>query len=256
MKKDLPRSSFTSSQLVRLLAELTQREGPDSKQTFAERLSQWMQLNDAIALSGIVNARLAPPPAIKADTAVPALMALRQELARVRGNLAAAMNPAGVCKPGQGRVKLAPLPGGKTMEAESPFAFLHRYYQAQQRNMEAAIGQLRSHTREIVVRHAPALRQIAALDGALEKSLGEKERQSLAAIPPLLEKRFEQLRQAASAAAVPETAPADAPPRLEPWLQTFCQEMQAVLLAELDIRLEPAAGLIEAFGNEVTQRHE
>jgi hypothetical protein len=118
--------------------------------------------------------------------------------------------------------------------------------------MEAAIGQLRSHTRETVVRHAPALRQIAALDGALERSLGEKERQSLAAIPPLLEKRFEQLRQAASAAA----APADAPPRLEPWLQTFCQEMQAVLLAELDIRLEPAAGLIEAFGNEVTQRHE
>ncbi|HET7775006.1 MAG TPA: DUF3348 domain-containing protein [Azospira sp.] len=253
MKKDLPRASLTSSRLIRLLTELTGREGPESRQTFAERLGQWMQLNDAIALSGIVNAKVGGTPTPAAE-AMEALAASRAAFARVRTALAETMDTAGVCKPGRGRVKLQALPTGKVLPEESPFAFLHRYYLAQQRSMEAAIAPLRAQTREAVTRHAPALRQVAALDGVLEKSLGERERQSLATIPLLLEKRFQQLCQTREA---PDDS-ADGPPpaQPEPWLQAFCQEMQSVLLAELEIRLEPVAGLIEAFGNEVSQRHE
>ena len=32
------------------------------------------------------------------------------------------------------------------------------------------------------------------------------------------------------------------------WLEAFCHDTQAVLLAELDLRLKPVAGLIAALG--------
>jgi hypothetical protein len=34
----------------------------------------------------------------------------------------------------------------------------------------------------------------------------------------------------------------------------FCRELQAVLLAELDLRLQPVAGLIAALDHEVTRK--
>ena len=37
------------------------------------------------------------------------------------------------------------------------------------------------------------------------------------------------------------------------WLHTFCQDMRAVLLAELELRLQPVAGLLDAL-NEVTRQ--
>lgn len=250
MSRELPRTSLTSSRLVRLLTELTESPAAESRQTFAERLSQWLQLNDAIALSGIVNARLTP--AAAPDTAPQALAELQASLARLRQRQAEAQNPEGVFKPGQGRVKLPTLAAGTVSEGESPFAFFHRYYLAQQRSMEAAIAPLRQQTRESVMRHAPALRQVAALDALLEKTLAERERQLLAAIPRLLEKRFTQLCQPpaadpAAAATATDTAAAEAA------LAAFIREMQQVLLAELEVRLEPVQGLIDAFGNEVKQ---
>jgi len=36
------------------------------------------------------------------------------------------------------------------------------------------------------------------------------------------------------------------------WLARFCHELEAVLLAELDVRLQPTVGLIEALQNEKT----
>jgi hypothetical protein len=40
------------------------------------------------------------------------------------------------------------------------------------------------------------------------------------------------------------------------WLANFCRELQGVLLAELDLRLQPTVGLIEALSNEVGKRNE
>jgi hypothetical protein len=39
-------------------------------------------------------------------------------------------------------------------------------------------------------------------------------------------------------------------------LANFCRELQGVLLAELDLRLQPAVGLIEALSNEVSKKNE
>ena len=55
-------------------------------------------------------------------------------------------------------------------------------------------------------------------------------------------------------AAIKDAAPpADAAAAVAPaaWLADFHEELKRVLLAELDLRLQPTVGLIEALRNEV-----
>ena len=91
----------------------------------------------------------------------------------------------------------------------------------------------------------------------MDEILGVRERESLARVPLLLEKRFEQLGTAnppmLDAAPQPDVSVLAAPlPR--DWLAVFCVELQEALLAELDVRLLPVTGLIEALSSEVIQK--
>ncbi|MFJ0904018.1 DUF3348 family protein, partial [Bordetella bronchiseptica] len=83
---------------------------------------------------------------------------------------------------------------------------------------------------------------LAVVDAIMERSLGARERTLLAAVPTLLERHFERLRQAALAG--PQEAGDAAPPQPGAWLATFGRDMRSVLLAELDIRLQPVEGLL------------
>ena len=101
-----------------------------------------------------------------------------------------------------------------------------------------------------------ALKQLAALDEALDRILYVRERQLLSTVPLLLEGRFEQLLKAHPQPPV-GTRQADAPAlRRQPGegLVDFHKEMQGVLLAELELRLQPTAGLIEALRNEASKQ--
>jgi len=62
----------------------------------------------------------------------------------------------------------------------------------------------------------------------------------LSTVPLLLEKHFERLRKANR-----ETPASD-----DAWLAEYCKDMQSVLLAELNLRLQPVEGLLEALRNE------
>jgi len=98
------------------------------------------------------------------------------------------------------------------------------------------------------------LQQLAALDASFENILSEREAMLLGKVPKLLEKRFTQalkqhLKKQAEALAEDVNAP-----RLKPdaWLLPWRQQMRTALLAELDTRLQPALGLLEAFNQEST----
>ena len=94
----------------------------------------------------------------------------------------------------------------------------------------------------------------AALDAVLEQALATRERNLLATLPLLLAKRFGHLYKAHQEALGDRLALDDPEMWMRPggWLAMYCRDMQAVLLAELEVRLQPVAGLIEALGNEVT----
>jgi hypothetical protein len=251
MTQPLPRTGFHSSRFIRLLADLAIDGSTNtvngehsklSKQSFAERLAQWLDLTAAIALSGTLHAKAgsALEASPRADDG------LEAQLASVRGALAESITADGVLKPGKVRIKL-PAP-----TAAADFAPYRRYYSAHQRDMEAGIGPLRASVRVALAKRSPALRQLAELDAVLDKVMSERERNLLATVPQLIEKRFEQLR-AAHRQALTAAQQADDPAQwMLPggWLARFCQDMQGVLLAELEVRLQAVMGMVEAFSNE------
>ncbi|MFC5300851.1 DUF3348 family protein [Azospira restricta] len=251
MNTFLPRTGFNRPPLVRFLAGLTIAEVPESKQFLAERLGQWLELSDAIALSGA----LAAGAADAAGARPPAGGALADEVARVRAALAAAIaadTADGAGQPGRPRVRL-PVPGpGATLATAADFLPYRRYYVAHQRDMEAAIGPLRARARALLAARSPALAGLAALDAALEQALAERERQQLGAVPFLLEKHFKRLHEA-QRQAVAASPPGDDPARwLQPggWLARFCGDLRQLLHAELELRLQPLLGLVEAGGGD------
>ena len=282
MTQAVSRTRFNSAGLVRMLAELAVADVADPKQTFAERLGEWLDFKDALALYSALNSAATGAPSRAAPAA-----ALRGQLVQVRGELAAAVAAAGTTQPGGTNLALpTPLPNAAP-ESAADFAPFHRYYLAHQRAMAAAVSPLRASARTALAGQSAALRQLAALDAVFDQALAAREASLLATVPVLLGKRFAHLYaahrrereaaapdvagqaapdaagQAATAGAVATGegtpgagAPPDDPARwMQPggWLVRFCAEMQRVLLAELDLRLMPVAGLVAAVDKESTE---
>ncbi|MCP5268076.1 MAG: DUF3348 domain-containing protein [Zoogloeaceae bacterium] len=242
MSRHLPRASFNSSRLIRLLAELVAEAVGDPRQVrpapppFAERLGQWLGFTDAIALSGALNAKPGRTPDLSlcVDEAQPERAALN----RVRAALIASIRGDSSTQSGRARIRLPAQPRLVPEEgaAEVVFSPYRRYYMAHQREIASALGQLRADLRAALARCSPALAQLAAIDGVLDQALGERERNLLAGIPDLLEQHFVRLR----------SKPATGLPALG-WLNPFVADMQAILFAELELRLQPALGLLAAL---------
>ena len=121
-------------------------------------------------------------------------------------------------------------------------AYRQRYLE-QQRQMESKIGPLRAQVRQVLSKVSPSLRQLAYLDAAMDQVVGGREQRLLSTVPVLLERRFEQLRKAARQG--------DDEGEGTGWLAAFGKEWREALLAEMDIRLQPVVGLMEALSNEV-----
>lgn len=294
MTQAVSRTRFNSAGLVRMLAELAVADVADPKQTFAERLGEWLDFKDALALYSALNSAATGAPSRAAPAA-----ALRGHLVQVRGELAAAVAAAGTTQPGGTNLALpTPLPNAAP-ESAADFAPFHRYYLAHQRAMAAAVSPLRASARAALAGRSAALRQLAALDAVLDQALAAREASLLATVPVLLGKRFAQLyeahrrereavrRDVAGQAVTADTAmtgegavgegaagtgaageravgaraagtgasPDDPARWMQPggWLVRFCAEMQRVLLAELDLRLMPVAGLVAALDKESTE---
>ena len=234
----LPPTPFNSPPLLRLLAEWHAEEAPavapaaaEPRGTQAERLGQWLDWTDAIALSAVLNSASPggkpdgnpngkPPGAAQATTAAAAqTAAMAHAMVQVRSELARSIR--------SGAVFAADDADGSGAD----FAPWRRACQARQRAMVAAISPLRAQLRAALAATSPALAQLAALDATLDAALGERERHLLQAVPQRLEQHFQRLRLAQQPG----------------WLAVFKHAMQAALLAELDLRLQPAQALLDAL---------
>lgn len=253
MAQGLPRTSFNRSSLVRTLADLAVAEAAESRQSFAERLGQWLDFKDALPLYSVLNA--SADTALGHGVASPQTAAIREDLARVRSTLSDSIAADGVSGSGKVRIQLPTPLSGASADSAAEFAPYQRYYLAHQRDMTASIGPLRVSARAALSACSASLKQLAALDAVLEQALQARERSLLASVPALLAKRFEK-RYADHLAARVDADTADDPSQwMQPggWLAVFCKELQNVLLAELDLRLQPIVGMIDAVGNEVAR---
>jgi hypothetical protein len=212
----LPRTGLNSTQLVRFLAGLEIAAGAASKQTFAERLSLWLDWTDAIALAGVLGGEAAATAGTAQPAAPGRARAVIREFERLRAHWVLAIDKD-------------PAWAGSAAGAPEPdLPAFRRAYLEQQRAMTAAITALRARVRAALTELDPALGRLAALDAVLERTLAARERHLLATVPEWLERHFEAAPQ----------------PR----------QIQGALLAELDLRLQPVEGMIEALGEHAARQ--
>ncbi|MGV3742536.1 MAG: DUF3348 domain-containing protein [Burkholderiaceae bacterium] len=242
-------SKFHSSQLIRSLADLGMLDAVDPGDAFAEQLGQWIHFADAITLSAVHGEGIAQSPKVRPDVQSAARTAIGAEFERVQASLANSI--AKSCTPNVGRAHIAlPAPDPDLpLNVGAAYAPYRRFYEAHQRDMELGIQPLRTNVRSALAKTSPTLRKLADLDAAMEKMLRERESKLLAKVPVLLKKRFERLfkeHQQTLAAAQQTDNPATWM-KTGGWLARFCKDMQMLLLAELDLRLQPTMGLMEAL---------
>lgn len=207
------RSTFSSSPLVRTLGEWSPAEAAACGTDFAEGLSLWLNAFDAIRLQSAhqaIRAIRTPAAAEPAARRSARTGDIAQDLQRLRATLAKAIAQP-VEAPGSG------------------YAPWQQRHAELQRQMELAIPPLREHARQLLSRSSARGHQLAALDAALEGMLAPREHAILPNMAGLLERRHAQLREAGR--------PED-----------FGKDWRQAVLAELDLRLAPVAGLIEALG--------
>ncbi len=125
-----------------------------------------------------------------------------------------------------------------------------RFYALHQSEMEANILKLQAYIRRYMSAHSTQLSQLVVLESKLNEILLAYSRKALGAIPSLLAKRFHFLHfdpPETTEGDVKESGGKEGGSKENTALQTFLVEMQSVLLAELDIRLQPTLGLVEAL---------
>jgi len=249
------RTNFHSSRLVRVLADLAMVDARAPDGDFAEKLGLWVKFTDAIALSAVHSANLPGTPIGDQPTN---RVALSEIYARTRAGLVRSITQMTLPHEGGTRQQRPSPEAGADREDAVTYEPYRRSYLALQRDIELKVRPLRAHVREVLGQSSPALKKLATLDAALDTILSERESKLLSTIPALLEKRFHHLRQSHQQvlAEAPHADHPAAPMQPAGWLACFGDEMQTVLLAELDVRLHPTLGLIEAFNlNSTTAPH-
>ena len=252
------RTHFHSSRLVRVLTDLAVVEARAPDGDFAEKLGLWVKFTDAIALSAVHSTGTDSRPEMPSGARPAGRIKLGDIYARTRASLVRSITQSALSHGGRTRMERTPTEPGADMDDATDYEPYRRSYLAQQRDIELKVRPLRAHVREVLGQASPALKKLATLDAALDVILSERESRLLSTIPALLEKRFHHLRQSHQQVLVDATqaAPPVAPTEPAGWLAGFVEEMQTVLLAELDVRLQPALGLIEAFNlNSTTAQH-
>ncbi len=255
MTRALQRKNAPSSSLIRTLSDLAVLKIDEPDGDFAEKLGQWIDFADAITLRAVHSASAAIAPAKKPGAQSVARVGIAQEFERMRVVLEDSIKVS--CSPTAGQTRLAlPIPKlGTPLEDARAFEPYRRFHLAHQRDMELSVRSLRAKVRDQIAKVSPRLKQLADFDAALDAILSERENKLLSTVTLRLEARFEQLlkaHQQALACAQQEDSP-DLWTNAGSWLRRFCRELQTVLLAELDLRLQPTVGLIEAFNHESTK---
>ena len=140
-----------------------------------------------------------------------------------------------------------------------------RFYSLYQSEMESRVLQLHTRIRRQLTSQSSGLAQLAALDGKLGEILTAYSRKALRVIPVLLTKRFHYLHSQYSETiskddsllverSADKNVNRNADKNPDKAIHDFLREMQCLLLAELDCRLQPTLGLIDALCSEFPEQ--
>lgn len=228
-------TSLSGPRLVRQLAGLAGTAADAPVQPMSQLLSHWLEWKHAVALARVLDApaadaRADAPPAPACADAAAELAATRTALAQsVARDRAFAAAPDGPRPPFE-------------------WTYFQQRHLALQHLLEGGTARLRESLRQRLAAGSPALARLAAIDAVMEQALAGPTRTLLARARPVLEHRFHALQPPADAAPTPA-------PEAPAWLDSFRHDLRELLLAELDIRLQPAEGLLAALGPAPVEPH-
>jgi len=254
MTRVQPRTRLHSSSLLRFLSEKGLIDAAVSPGDVGQRLGDWLGFRHAIALQAFIGAVDAPHSVPARATARVDAAVLRQRFAQVRAALEQSIVQGTAPAPGLARIHMPHTELDQPIDPKTAFDPFRRYCVGHQRQMDSIIRSLRTQLRGMLDKGATPHKQLASLDAIFENVLQEREARLLANIPAQFEKRFNKalklhMKQLLSAAESDEPAP-----RTSPWLAPLHEDMRAALLAELDLRLQPVLGLIEALTQDTPQQ--
>ena len=227
-------------------------EEESSRQDFPERMAQWLHISDAITLRGAHQAieRVRVPAAVPGTAGAEAIQALPEALRQLRTTLTQTFG-----RELHQLLTESEATGGEP-DPEVEFALHQQLFHDLQRRMELSVDALRHHVRETLAASGQARWvRLAALDATLDKMLGGREQELLGtAIPAVSRRRFDLLRREAREAreAAEAITQLDMIEQSRPkapalsWLAQYSASLNAVLTAELEHRLQPVTGMVEA----------
>ena len=268
MTRPLPRSHINSSRLTRFLTDNAMLHAVPVADDVGQRLGDWLNFRQAISLHGVLNPEQplnSPQPAHVRRAGAMSAAALTRHVDKVRAQLEQSIVQGAPSGSGMARIDMPPAELDAPMEPKTAYEPYRRFYAAHQRQMAVSVQTLRSQVRGQLDQSAPNLQQLAKLDAAFENILSEREAVLLGKVSKLHEKRFTQalkkhIQQLTQAQAQAEVLPAEASGTLSAhtvrpldWLFPLRQAMRSALLAELDTRMQPVLGLLEAFQHHTPQ---
>lgn len=247
MTQALPQVSLGSSRLVRFLTDLSVADTQVSHRQFTERLGQLIDFSNSIALSQ-AHARDLDVAGAAVDEFGEGVTA---EFLRARSTIVQAAMRSFFPGSGPTRIKWPAPEAEAPAGAASAAAPYLKFYSSQQLDVDTKIRGLHLRSREAVSRLSPRLERICAIDAALGDALAVHARRYFTSVPRLLAARLESLFADFRLRVEDGGDPMDC------WLDTREQirrESQGLLLAEIEARLLPALGLIEALHEETSTR--
>lgn len=279
MTRAQPRASLYSASLVRFLTENALLSPARPTQQVGQKLGDWLDFRQAIALHGVLHPEPAnasdpkPLPAPAPRQSLIAPEALDRHFTQIRAQLVESINQGAPAGSGLARIDMPAPVLDEALDIKTAFEPYRRFVAAHQRQMESTVRSLRSRLRQQLSQRGGAGQQLAALDAAFENILAEREALLLAKTSKLLEKRFVQTLKlhlqdqvkanqealateaaAAQGEGVHRPTSSHSPkPNPSHWLMPLRQTLRQALLAELDTRLQPALGLLEAITSETAQ---
>ena len=273
MTRAQPRAHLNSSRLVRYLTENHMADAAPTGDDVGQKLGDWLNFRQAIALHGVLHPEAASPsPAARLQKAMAvAPETLTRHVQKLRAQLDESIMLSAPPGSGLSRIEMPQAELEEPVDIKTAFEAYRRFYAAHQRQMESSVQKLRAQVRTQLHQRGGALQNLAELDAAFETILNEREAALLAKMTSLHEKRFVQaLKQhlqkqalatatTTSEASEPSSAPDSslASSRASShanWLMPLRQSMRLALMADLDTRLQPTLGLLEAL-NAHSPRH-
>lgn len=246
MSPSAERLPFHTSELLRCLHPLALAQAPLAGDALARRLGASVDFKAAIQLHALHAATLSPAdPRHAAST----LRAARQAVARVRQTLEHKLAQHGDRARALAQAELRSPAGAEAAVLCRPYRQCHI---AVQRAADQALPPLRQRVRGYLAQGSERHHRLAALDAALEETLRAHESRLLAGLPAQLASALERSAPGAPAdtdAQTDATAATEgaAPRDWAAWLTRLDAHYRTVLHAELDWRLQPTLGLLEAL---------